>query len=139
MATRAKYRPPMGVRGEVTIETEERDYPLLFTNRAIAQGEQAVGKSILAMLQGFMSKDSMQMPGVGDVANLLHVGMEYGRRDSQTGGKAYQLQDAFDVLDMVGFGTVAAAVFEAIGEVLSYNPGAEDEEEGDGEEAEDPS
>lgn len=114
-----------GARGEAVIEVPGREpVTILFTNRALADAERATGKSVLELAQG--AGDGRL--GVGDIARLLHVGMESARRDARTGGRSYSVNDAFSILDAVGFAAVSAAVMEAIAAVLSYDPNEEEEE-----------
>ena len=114
-----------GARGEGSLEIEGRRYALLFTNRALAEGEKATGKSTLLLLR---SLETMEL-GIGDLAQLLYVGMEYGRREARAGGRSYTINDAFRILDALGFAQVASAVVQAVVAVLSYGQGeAEDGE-----------
>ena len=113
-----------GARGEATIVAGDEQVRVLFTNRAIAEAEKAIGRSILGILQGFVENTT----GIGDLAQLLLQGMQAARRDAR-GGSVVRIQDAWDVLDAAGFGTVAAAVMEAVAAVLAYDPNAEAEDE----------
>ncbi len=109
-----------GARGEVTVEVPGREpVTVLFTNRALADAERAVGKSVLEMARG--AGDGRL--GIADVAQLLYVGMEAARRDARAGGRSYNVNDAYEILDAAGFAAVAAAVMEAMAAVLSYDPG----------------
>ncbi len=103
----------------------ERTYTLLYTNRALADAERATGKTITEIARG-MSAGSV---GVGDVAQMLLVGLEHARRETRARGRSYTLTDAWGILDQAGFTSVAAAVMEAVGAVLTYSPGGEDEDE----------
>ena len=106
----------------------EQEYPILFSNRALAEAEQRTGKSIL-----LLARDAGNgILGVGETAMLLLTGMETGRKDAKLPGKRYEAKDAYDLLDQAGFAAVAAAVYEAIAAVLAYDP--EEGEEEDGEE-----
>lgn len=106
----------MGARGEGTILAEGREVQVLYTNRAIAQAERALGRSILDVAQGFAEGQS----GVGDVAVLLRAGMEAHRRDARVGGRAITVDDAYGVMDDAGFPAVSEVVMLAISDVLSY-------------------
>jgi len=106
-----------GARGEATIQAGEREVHILFTNRALAETEGAIGKSIIGVAQGFTEGTT----GVGDIAHLLRAGMEAARRDARAGGKVVTLKDAFQVLDEVGFTAVSVAVMEAVSAVLSFS------------------
>ena len=107
----------IGARGEGIVEAEGQTYPVLFTNRALAQAEKALGKP----LTGFLAVIMRNELGVGDTAQLLAIGIEFGRRDAKTGGKAYTLDDAYRIMDAVGFTAVAAVIMEAIAAVLVYS------------------
>jgi hypothetical protein len=119
---------PKGARGEALLEVDGESYPILFTNRALAEAEQRTGKTITALARGA----AQGALGVGDVAALLLTGMEAGRKDARISRKAYTMVDAYDLLDRLGFGKVAGAVFEAIGAVLAYDPDEERLEESEG-------
>jgi len=106
----------MSARGESTLTVADTEYRILFTNRAIAEAESAMGKSVIAAVRD---------PGVGDVAQMLAAGLEAARRDGATGRRAYTIQDAYRVMDEVGFAGAAKAVLEAVAAVLAYNGGAE--------------
>lgn len=111
-----------GARGETVLQAGTREVRLLYTNRALADAEASIGRSIIAVAQGFASGESAL--GVGELANLLRAGMEAARRDARAGGRAITLNEAFDVLDEAGFTSVAQAVFGSISEVLSYDGSA---------------
>jgi len=89
---------------------------ILFTNRALAEAETLIGKSVLRLADTARSNDL----GMGDVAKLLYVGMAASQRDSGVGGLRIAMKDAWDVLDKVGFQRVAIVVMEALAVVLSY-------------------
>lgn len=106
-----------GARGGATLEVEGKSYTLLFTNRALADAERATGKAITALLQ-----EAMQGAlGIGDLASLLHVGMEASRRDERRGGRSHTMSDAWEIMDALGMTKVAAAVYEAVAEVIGYD------------------
>jgi len=113
-----------GARGEGTIILPGGgECVVLFTNRALADAEKVLGKSILAVAQGFGAGDM----GVGDIAELMLVGMRAARHDARAGGPVPTVADAYGVMDQVGFTRVAEVVIEAIAAVLSY--GKEETEE----------
>jgi hypothetical protein len=116
----------MGARGENIIHVEGREVPILFTNRALMGVEKRLKKSILAIADGFASTDS----GMTEVIVLLHVGMEAARVDSRAGGKPVTMDDAYEVIDKVGFAAVAAPVMEAVAVVLGYSPESDIGEDG---------
>ncbi len=107
-----------GARGETTIQLPDGEQAtLLFTNQALAQGERLTGKTMMALVTAAQSNDI----GIQDVAHLLQVGMEFARRDAGRAGKPVTPQQAWDVLERVGFGTCAAAVLEGVATVLGYS------------------
>lgn len=106
-----------GARGETILETDSRSVRLLFTNRALAEAEGTMGKSVIGVAQGFASGES----GITELGHLLRAGMEAARRDAREGGRPITLREAYDVLDEAGFAGAAEAVFTAISAVLSYD------------------
>jgi hypothetical protein len=105
-----------GARGDAVIQAGKREVRLLFTNRALANAERQIGKSVIAVAQGFARGDT----SIGDMAALLAAGMEAARQEARIGGRATTLNDAYGVMDAVGFERAAQAVMEAIASVLSY-------------------
>jgi hypothetical protein len=105
-----------GARGESTLEANGREVRVLFTNRALADAEQKLGRSILAVVQGMTNGTT----GLSETAQLLRVGMEAARRDAGEPGPAVALNTAFDVMDAAGYGQTAKVVMEAAAAVLSY-------------------
>ena len=118
-----------GARGEVTLRAGERDVHILFTNRALAEAEQRLNRSILGVAQGLTDGTT----GLGETVVLLRAGMEAARRDAGERGPAVALETAYNVMDAAGFGPVAAAVMEAVGAVLSWGTSDDDQGEGEGE------
>ncbi len=115
---------PKGARGEGFLEIQDEDgevlerVVLLYTNQALADGERATGRTMLQLLQSAQREDM----GVGDVAQLLLVGMEAARRETRSSGHGYSIRDAYRVLDALGFTQVAAVVYSAIAEAFAYDP-----------------
>lgn len=110
----------MSARGEGTIELDDREVTVLFTNRALANAEKDLGQGVIGVAQSFQEAGK-----VGDVAILLRHGMEAARRDSRRGGRPVSMLEAYEVLDEVGFATVAAVVMEGVAAVLGYSPDEE--------------
>lgn len=107
----------MGARGERTIKLPgKREVTVLYTNRALAGAEKRLGKGVLGILQGFEEGSS----GLTELAVLLHVGMEAARIDQRSASRSVSLDDAYQVLDEVGFAGVAGPVMEAIADVVGY-------------------
>ncbi len=112
-----------GARGEAVIEVPGGEpVTILFTNRALADAERATGKSVLDLAR----EAGQGRLGMADTAQLLYVGMEAARRDARVGGRAYNVNDAYAVLDAVGYARVAAPVMEAIAAVLAFEAGGEE-------------
>lgn len=118
MAQRRRQSPGTGARGESFLQVEDKSYPILFTNRAIFRAERATGKAVLE-IANLIQEQTLSM---GDLMQMLLVGLEAGRRDAKDGTRPYQLTNAWDILDAVGFRAALVAVFEALAEVLSYAP-----------------
>lgn len=110
-----------GARGETTIALADREVRILFTNRALADAEQALGRSILGVAQGMMDGTT----GVTETVHLLRVGMNAARRDAGEPGPVVPLNRAYEVMDEAGFSAVMVAVMEAVSAVLSYGQGEE--------------
>lgn len=115
----------VGARGTAQIVAGEQEVELLYTNRALADAEAAVGRGIVTILEGFQDGTC----GVTEAAKILRVGMEAARRDSRAGGRVVTENDAFTVLDAVGYSRTLVIIMEAIAYVLGYDAEAE---EGDG-------
>ena len=113
-----------GARGSRSFLAGEKEIRVLFTNRALAEIEGAVGKSILEIANGFSDGKT----GIRDTAIMLRFGMEASRRDNRDGGRSITLEDAYKVLDEVGFATVISEIMPAIVEVLTP---VEDDEDTD--------
>ena len=111
-----------GARGEATIQLADREVTVLFTNRALAEVEQKLGRSILATAQGLAEGST----GIGELVILLRAGMEAARRDAREPGPAVALNTAYDVMDEAGFGPVVVAVMEAVSAVLAWGTSSED-------------
>jgi len=108
-----------GARGEATIQAGEREVHILFTNRALAQVEAQLGRSIIALAQGLADGTC----GITEAVHLLGAGMEAARRDAGTSGGRVGLTEAYAVLDEAGYGPVVQAVSEAIAGVLAHGTG----------------
>lgn len=111
-----------GARGERTFKAGDRDVTVLYTNRALAAVEKRLGKGIVGIVQGIINGAS----GLGDVAVILQEGMEAARKDAKLRGNQVSLDDAYAVMDVVGFGSVSIPVMEAVAEVLAYKAPSED-------------
>ena len=118
--------PIGGARGDATLEVDGTVYTILFTNRALADAERATGKAITALLRDA----TLGALGMGDLANLLHVGLEASRREERRGGRSYTMSDAWEILDGLGMTKVATAIYEAVAAVIGYESeeGADDDD-----------
>ena len=112
----------VGARGERTLTVGEKAHTILLTNRALAEAERALGKSVMQVARDGIS----ERVSITDIAKLLQVGLDAARRDQGLPGRAMPPDDAWGILDVLGFGTVAGAVLEALSDVLFYNPERED-------------
>ena len=110
-----------GARGEGYLDLAGETYAILFTNQAIADAERATGKTIMRLLRGFSGDDI----GVADVAALLQVGLQYARRERLGTASGNDTQNAWRLLNQLGFGTVAPIVMEALVAVINYRPKGE--------------
>lgn len=114
-----------GARGEGLIETKERTYPVLLTNRALAEVEKNLGKPAMAIAR---SAGDVQL-SISDTAELLRAGLEYGRREEKWSKDAVRLPLAFDIMEEVGWSEAAKVVMECLGAVLTYERPGEDAED----------
>lgn len=117
--------PWIGARNEAIIQAGEREYRLLFTNRALAEAERTSGISILALVNGFVENTS----GINELAHLVRAGLEAARKEAREGGRPYTLNQAFEIFDEVGFAPVLQTVLEAVSEVLSYDSRTAEEDD----------
>jgi hypothetical protein len=114
-----------GARGEGYIKVEGEEKPVLFTNRALAEAEKVLGKSMLVLLSAMQSNAL----GVNDVVVLLAIGLEHGRREAREARRSYTVVDAFDIMDQIGFTAVTSIVVPAVGAVLAYSETEETDED----------
>jgi hypothetical protein len=118
----------MAARGENVIHVKGRDVYILFTTRALLNAEQQLGKSISAIMRGFVSNTL----GYTELVALLRYGMEAARMDARSGGRPVSNNDAIDIIDEIGFITAINPVMEAVAAVASYKASEEDAVEEDG-------
>lgn len=118
-----------GARGESILMVDDQEVRVLFTNRALAEAEKHLGRTMMTLAR---DASALNM-GFGDVATLLRVGMEAARRDSGGQGRPVTQNDAFRVMDAIGFTAASDVVLNGLGTVLAYDPS---EDETDGAEAE---
>ncbi len=108
--------PQTGARGERILEAGGQHYTVLFTNRALAEVERALDQPII----GVLASASDQKLSIGELAKMLQIGIEHGRRDAQATGPQLTINDAWAIMDELGFAQVTPVVFGAIADVLSY-------------------
>ena len=82
-----------------------------------------------ALVVGLLTSASNGDLSIGDLSRLLQIGIEHGRRDAQEPGPQLGMEDAWRIMDELGFSEVVQAVFGAIAGVLSYG-GPRPEERG---------
>lgn len=109
----------------IVIDEDGREVPVLFTNRALYEAEQGMGKSIVEALRD-MTANRL---GITDTVHILEAGMEAARRDGKIGGRPVSMTAAFQVLDQAGLVPVVTVIAEAASAVISY--GTEEDAEGD--------
>lgn len=123
----------MSARGEAIIRADEKEVRILYDNRALAEAETQMGKSIVATLSAAQARNDI---AIKDLAQILRAGLTSARRHSGK-GKPATLIEAFDVLNWAGFSLVTKEVMTAVAAVLSYDPNKGDGK-GDGDEDEAP-
>jgi len=105
----------MGARGEGVIQIGERSVRVLFTNRALARAETALGRNVVELLR----EASRGGFGMNDVAELLRLGMDAARREDGA-GQAVTLDEAYGVIDEVGFIAATRVVIEGLSAVMRF-------------------
>lgn len=106
----------MAARGEEVIRTsDDREITILFTNRALAQAEERLGEPII-VIAGKLANGQV---GMNQVVQLLRCGMEASDRDRGGQGRV-SVQDAYAVIDDVGFLNVVPVIITAMTGCLSY-------------------
>lgn len=113
----------MTVRGEQFLETEDGEIRILFTNQALAEAEQRMGKAVLAVAHDLMNSQS----GVFEVAHLLRAGMQSANNNGRR-KNTVSLHQTYKIMDEIGFTVVVKAVLEAVTEVLMYDRTAQEED-----------
>lgn len=116
--------------GEGIIHAGNKEYRVLFNNRALAEAEQQMGKSVIGVARGYAQGDS----GITELAHLLRAGMQASQRANKQRGRVVTMSDAFKVMDKVGFTEVATVVMRTLSDVLGYDPGEDDSDELDDDE-----
>ena len=104
-----------GARSEVIVTVGDEEVELLFTNRALAEAERAMGKGLWNGLQ-------VNELRVDDVAYLIRAGLAAAQRERGRTGKPVSMEDVWRLMDAVGFQKALQIAAEAIAEVLTYEP-----------------
>jgi hypothetical protein len=107
---------PKGARGEGYLELDGETYAILFTNRAIAEAEQATGKTILQLVNAGASNGL----GMREVSQLLTVGLTWARREGLGTARGNVAQDAWRLLDQLGFAACLEIVLTALADVIGF-------------------
>lgn len=103
------------------IQGAEKEYRVLYTNKALLNIETWTGKSIMEIIAGYVNSKT----GVKEIARMLQAGMEAARKDS--GGKdQVTLDDALEALDDIGTVNAATEIAEAVKGVLNRDEGEPD-------------
>jgi len=110
-------------RGEGSIEVGDREYQIFFNNRALAEAERVLGKS-MGVLANQISTGLMS---VGEVADLLRIGVNAARREFRLRITLMNRDDALAIMDEIGFVPASQAVIEPLTEVLMYDPSEADD------------
>lgn len=116
-----------GARGEGFLTIDGEQVPVLFTNRALAEAEGILGKTVTELLQGAMERNL----GMQDTAQLLRIGLEQARQDRGGRLNSYTMREVWRILDKLGFAAVAVVVLEAIAAVLGFSGEKQQDEEDD--------
>ena len=108
----------MSARAErVITDSDGNETRILYTMRGLGDAEKMIGKPVLGVLTALVENKA----SIEEVAGLLRAGMESARRDARTMGRVVSLNDAYNLMEVVGFTVVVTAVVEAIAAVISYS------------------
>lgn len=116
--------PKTGARGEGILTLDGEEYPILYTMRALANAERLTGKSITVLMAHVMNSAL----SIGDLAHLLTVGLEAARQEHKSRSGGYTINDAWRLLDRIGYAQVTIVVMEALSAAMSYGTGANADE-----------
>ena len=106
----------VGARGEGFLELDGERYVILFTLRALADAERLTGKSVMTLMTAAQRGDLF----IGDLASLVVVGLEAARREHRDRPRGYDANDAWRLLEGVGFTAVMVVVLEALVSIMSF-------------------
>lgn len=99
---------------EKILQVGDDEVRLLFTNRALGEAEESLGKGTIEVLQDFQQGGSLR-----EIAAFLRAGMEAARRKGRVNRRPYTMNDAYEVMDELGFSAVAVEVIDAISDILT--------------------
>lgn len=105
-----------GARGEGIIEAGGREVRVLFTNRALAEAEAQIGKSVVVVGREFLAGEL----SITNLAHLLQAGMQAAGRDDGTRRRPVSKAEVYEVLDAAGYAPVAGVVVGAVAAVLGH-------------------
>lgn len=100
-----------GARGEAFLRVGEDEVAILFTNRALAEGERVLGRPIGQWGSSL---------GVEDVIKLARIGLNAARRESRPSEHAYTVDDVWTISNEVGLGALSTALGEAVKTVVNW-------------------
>lgn len=107
----------MSARGEQIITLPDgEEIVILFTNRALAGVEAQLNQSIVVTA----GEIAAGRAGMAQIATLLRAGLEAGRRD-RGDLRRPGLDEAYQILDQLGFTPVLQAVTMSLSECLGYD------------------
>ena len=112
-------------RGEGLIEAGGKEYQLFFNNKALAEAERVLGKSMGVLA----TQISTGLMSIGEVADLIVVGANAARREFRTRAVMLNRDAALSIMDEIGFIPASQAVIEPLTEVLMYDPSDAQEDE----------
>ncbi len=108
-----------GARGDLRLEVGGEEVGLFFSNRSLAEFEAQAGRSAWVLVDLFAKG---MLPGINDLVGLMRAGMEGWRLANEPNRRSLTLDDAFGVLDQVGYVAAASLVMPAVSEVLFFTP-----------------
>jgi hypothetical protein len=131
-----------GARGEAILTLPDGEQrAILFTSRALVDAEDVLGISGIALYKRVAKNQEMfegsghdaQLENlaevsVGETVWLLQIGMEYARRDTKSRPQPFTRDDAYAVIDQLGYLTVVGPVVRAFFRCWGYTIEKEQEQ-----------
>lgn len=102
------------ITGSTSFEFNGQTFRLLFSNRALADAEKMLGKSIPSIFK------TIENVGFNDIAVMFFVGMDAAKRYYRLPGKRYSMNDTFQLMDEIGFIAITPIIAKAVGDVIQY-------------------